>query len=72
MAMMLHHVRDAPQPPSMFAPAPIPERLEQIVLACLEKSPNLRPSSAMDLWHQLAEVKVDDAVVRRARRKLVA
>jgi len=59
MAMMLHHVRDAPQPPSMFAPAPIPERLEQIVLACLEKSPKVRPPSAMDLFHQLAEVRVE-------------
>ena len=58
MAMMLHHVRDAPQPPSTFAPGPVPERLEQIVLACLEKSPKLRPESAMDLWHQLGEVRV--------------
>jgi DNA-binding NtrC family response regulator len=58
MAMMLHHVRTAPQPPSKAAPGPIPERLEAIVMACLEKRPEQRPSSAIDLWHQLGEVTV--------------
>jgi eukaryotic-like serine/threonine-protein kinase len=58
MAMMLHHVRTAPQPPSKAASGPIPKRLEEIVLACLEKTPTLRPPSAMNLWHQLGEVSV--------------
>jgi DNA-binding NtrC family response regulator len=58
MAMMLHHVRTAPQPPSKSAPGPVPEHLEQIVLACLEKAPERRPPSAMDLWRQLGEVIV--------------
>jgi DNA-binding NtrC family response regulator/tRNA A-37 threonylcarbamoyl transferase component Bud32 len=58
MAMMLHHVRTAPQPPSKSAPGPVPERLDQIVLACLEKAPEQRPPSAIDLWHQLGEVTV--------------
>jgi hypothetical protein len=52
-------VRDQPQPPSTFAPGLVPERLEQIVLACLEKSPKLRPRSAMDLWHQLGDVRIE-------------
>jgi DNA-binding NtrC family response regulator len=56
MAMMLHHVRTAPQPPSKSAPWPVPPRLDEIVLACLEKTPKLRPPSAMDLWSQLGEV----------------
>jgi DNA-binding NtrC family response regulator len=58
MAMMLHHVRTPPQPPSNRAPGPVPERLDQIVLACLEKVPERRPPSAIDLWHQLGEVSV--------------
>jgi serine/threonine-protein kinase len=58
MAMMLHHVRTVPQPPSQSAPGPIPARLEQIVLACLEKMPGRRPPSAIDLWRQLGEVTV--------------
>ena len=32
------------------------ERLEEIVLACLEKAPEKRPSSAVELWRQLGDV----------------
>lgn len=60
MAMMLHHVRSAPQPPSAVAGVPLPQRLEQIVLACLEKQPHQRPRSALELWHQLGEVEAED------------
>ena len=56
MAVMLHHARTPPRPPSKVSARPIPERLEQIVLACLEKSPQNRPSSAIELWRQLCEV----------------
>jgi serine/threonine protein kinase len=56
MAVMIHHVRTPPQPPSKTAGRPIPDRLEQIVLACLEKAPEKRPSSAVELWRQLGEV----------------
>ena len=58
MAMMLHHVRTAPQPPSKSAPGVNPERLEQIVLACLEKSPERRQPSAIELWRHLEDEKV--------------
>jgi hypothetical protein len=53
---MIHHARTAPKPPSTISSSPIPDRLEQIVLACLEKAPERRPSSAIDLWRQLGEV----------------
>ena len=56
MAVMVHHARTPPKPPSKISSAPIPDRLEQIVLACLEKAPGNRPASALDLWHQLGEV----------------
>jgi serine/threonine-protein kinase len=56
MAVMIHHARTAPQAPSKVGPAHIPERLEEIVMACLEKPPEKRPPSAMELWHQLGEV----------------
>jgi serine/threonine-protein kinase len=56
MAVMIHHARTAPQPPSQVAGAAIPNRLEQIVMACLEKTPEKRPSSAIELWRELGEV----------------
>jgi serine/threonine-protein kinase len=56
MAVMIHHARTAPQPPSTVGGPPIPERLDQIVMSCLEKAPDKRPSSAMALWQQLGDV----------------
>jgi serine/threonine-protein kinase len=56
MAVMIHHARTVPQAPSAVAGRPIPERLEQIVMACLEKTPDKRPASAVELWRQLGEV----------------
>jgi len=56
MAVMIHHARTAPQPPSQVAGVAIPNRLEQIVMACLEKAPEQRPPSAVELWRELGEV----------------
>jgi DNA-binding NtrC family response regulator len=61
MAVMIHHARTPPKPPSTISPFPVPERLEQIVLACLEKTPEKRPSSALDLRNQLGEVRMTTA-----------
>jgi eukaryotic-like serine/threonine-protein kinase len=57
--MLIDHAKTAPQPPSKAAGIVIPERLEQIVLACLEKEPEKRPQSALDLWQQLGEVTLE-------------
>ena len=56
MAVMIHHARTPVPPFSNAAGHPLPERLEQIVLACLEKAPERRPSSAVELWRQLGEL----------------
>ena len=58
-AMIIDHTQTAPQPPSKAAGIAIPERLEQIVLACLEKAPEKRPQTALDLWRQLGEVTLE-------------
>jgi serine/threonine-protein kinase len=60
MTVMIHHARTAPQPPSKIC-GPIPDRLEQIVLSCLEKAPEKRPASAVELWRQLGEVALTAA-----------
>src|SRR5262245_18690614 len=56
MAVMIHHARSRPQPPSRTSSRPVPDQLEQIVMACLEKAPDKRPHSAIELWRQLGEV----------------
>jgi DNA-binding NtrC family response regulator len=56
MAVLIHHARTSPEPPSKVAERPIPERLEQIVMSCLEKVPGKRPASAIELWRQLGEL----------------
>ena len=58
MAVMIHHARTPAPRFSNAAGHPLPERLEQIVLACLEKSPERRPSSAVELWRQLGELTI--------------
>jgi eukaryotic-like serine/threonine-protein kinase len=52
LAVMVHHARTAPKPPSALAPTPIPDRLERIILSCLEKPPEKQ---------QLGEVPLTDA-----------
>jgi DNA-binding NtrC family response regulator len=61
MTVMIHHARTPPQPPSKISGHPIPDRLEQIVLSCLEKAPENRPASAVELWRQLGEVALTAA-----------
>src|SRR5687768_4267418 len=61
MAVMIDHARTPPQPPSTVSGTPIPEPLEQIVLACLAKAPEKRPSSALELWRLLGEVTLTAA-----------
>jgi DNA-binding NtrC family response regulator len=56
MTVMIHHARTVPQPPSKITGRQLPDRLEEIVLSCLEKAPEKRPSSAVELWHWLGEV----------------
>ncbi len=55
MAVMLKHIRTAPRAPSAAAKQPIPEDLDRIVLACLQKTPEKRPGSALELWRLLGD-----------------
>ncbi|HMF98763.1 MAG TPA: response regulator [Vicinamibacterales bacterium] len=58
MAIMIHHARTPPKAPSKAFGLSIPDRLEQIVMACLEKAPERRPASAIELWRELGEVRL--------------
>jgi len=55
-----HHLHTPPDPPSRRLGRPIPPDLEQIVLACLAKSPDDRPSSALALQDRLHHLRFAD------------
>ena len=54
-AMMeaIQHVQEVPVPPSQRVQVPIPGDLEEVVLWCLQKSPERRPPDAAVLKHSL-------------------
>jgi eukaryotic-like serine/threonine-protein kinase len=53
MQLALHHVQTTPVPPSQRAGVEVPRALEELILACLEKDPARRPSSARELAQRL-------------------
>ena len=46
----MQHMHARPIPPSQRSELPIPRELDQLVLACLEKDPNMRPQNAEELF----------------------
>jgi eukaryotic-like serine/threonine-protein kinase len=50
MKMLMQHMHARPIPPSQRSELPIPRELDQLVLACLEKDPNMRPQNAEELF----------------------
>ncbi len=61
VAMAVDHVREPPTPPSQRTEIEVPEALDQVILSCLEKDPNARPSSALDLYDRLEACNMDSA-----------
>jgi serine/threonine-protein kinase len=55
--MMMQHLQAAPVPPSLKAPSPVPLDLESIVMRCLSKDPDERPSHAAELSKLLQRVR---------------
>jgi len=64
-----HHLHTAPLPPSSRLGQPVPSKLERVVLSCLEKDPEKRPSSAHDL---AAAILVCDDVGEWGEREALA
>jgi serine/threonine-protein kinase len=53
MKMFVQHLNTPPVPPSLRTELPIPPEIDRLVLACLEKDPNLRPQNASELLRLL-------------------
>ncbi|MCZ6751758.1 MAG: serine/threonine protein kinase, partial [Acidobacteria bacterium] len=53
MQMMMHHANTKPTPPSSVSEVSIRKSLDELVLACLQKSPDDRPGSADEVWQML-------------------
>jgi len=66
--VLAHHMRSQPRPPSEESELPIPDALDRVVLACLEKNPADRPASADALAAELAAIQPEPAwTAERAR-----
>jgi serine/threonine-protein kinase len=46
MDVLMQHVNKAPTPPSRVREEPMPRRLDEVIMSCLEKDPDKRPQSA--------------------------
>ncbi|HEY7635430.1 MAG TPA: serine/threonine-protein kinase [Gemmatimonadales bacterium] len=67
--VMFHHAHTRPRRPSTRSELPIPARLEDLVMECLEKDPSRRPASAEAVSTRLAGVSLESAwTVERAER----
>jgi len=59
VAMAVDHVSTSPTTPSQRTETDVPEALERVILSCLEKEPDARPSSALDLYNRLEACNLD-------------
>jgi eukaryotic-like serine/threonine-protein kinase len=57
MDVMLQHTQTTPLPPSQRTELTIPETFDEVILACLEKSPDNRPPTAEAFASRLAAIK---------------
>ena len=58
--MMMNHANKKPEPPSRVAEVSIPKSLDELVLACLEKSAENRPASADEVWRILGQFELGE------------
>ena len=50
MKILTQHVQATPVPPSQRTELPIPPQLDDLVMSCLQKDPNMRPQQARELF----------------------
>jgi serine/threonine-protein kinase len=57
MRMLMHHVQTQPVPPSQRTELPVPRELDDLVMACLQKDPRLRPQDAGELFRMACQCR---------------
>jgi len=57
-ALVARHIEEKPVPPSHRTELEIPADLEEVVMDCLRKKPDERPSSAEELTDRLSSCEV--------------
>ncbi len=55
--MMLQHIQSVPAPPSRYAEQEVPPELDRVILQCLAKNPDERPSDTMKVAAMLAGLR---------------
>jgi serine/threonine-protein kinase len=69
MKLLMQHVQVEPTPPSCRTEQHIPRDIDDFVMACLNKDPSRRPSSAQELIHIACACKTDDEWDERSAKK---
>ena len=57
--MCVHHASTIPVPVSERAKQPVPDKLSELIMRCLEKDPRDRPGSAAELGRELDVLSQD-------------
>jgi DNA-binding NtrC family response regulator len=68
IAILMHHAKTAPVPPSTICEEAIPAEMDALVLECLAKEPSRRPASADVLWERLDRLSIADEWTQRHAR----
>jgi eukaryotic-like serine/threonine-protein kinase len=66
---LMQHLHSAPTPPSHSAEQPIPKSVDDLVLACLQKDPALRPTSVDEVSRYAMTGTADDVWDEESARK---
>jgi serine/threonine-protein kinase len=69
MKMLMQHLQATPVPPSERTELAIPKEVDELVLACLQKDPDLRPQHAQDLFRIACSCGSCDGWTREASRR---
>ena len=68
MKLLMQHVQAEPIRPSLRAEQHIPRDIDDFVMACLNKDPNQRPSSAEELLDMVSDCRTVDTWDQRSAK----